>query len=131
MRHWLTAACALFFVVGCRNETTTETRNSETAHVAADNTGKNARDRDSTAVTPMDQGGNEADRSITQTIRKTVVGDDTLSTSGKNVKIITESGVVTLRGPVETAQEKADIVRIAQHVDGVKRVENQLEIAAK
>ena len=56
--------------------------------------------------------------------------DDTLSMTAKNVKIITANSVVTLRGPVKSDQEKASVVAIAQHVDGVKRVENQLEIAA-
>jgi len=49
---------------------------------------------------------------------------------GKNVKIITREGVVTLRGPVKTAAEKTQIGTIATETKGVKRVENQLEIAA-
>jgi osmotically-inducible protein OsmY len=98
---------------------------------AADNTGKNARDRGTEARTPMDQGETESDRTISQQIRSEVVKDDALSVNGKNVKIIAIDGVVTLRGPVETAREKADIAKIAKHVEGVKRIENQLEVAAK
>jgi osmotically-inducible protein OsmY len=94
---------------------------------AADNTDKNERDRNSAALTSGDQGGTEADRTVTQQIRQGVVGDDALSTTGKNVKIITVDGVVTLRGPVKTAQEKSTIAAIAQRVNGVKRVDNQLE----
>jgi osmotically-inducible protein OsmY len=99
--------------------------------VAADNTGKNERDRKAEALTPMDQGENEADRTITQQIRSSVVKADDVSMNGKNVKIITVDGVVTLRGPVETAREKKDIAAIAKRVDGVKRIDNQLEIASK
>jgi hyperosmotically inducible protein len=101
------------------------------ASPAADNTDKNERDRSAAAVTPGDQSESEADRTITQQARQNVVGDDALSMSAKNVKIVTSEGVVTLRGPVTTAQEKADIARIVKGVDGVKRVDNQLEIAAK
>jgi hyperosmotically inducible periplasmic protein len=101
------------------------------AHMAtnapADNTDKNERDRNSAALTPGDQGGSEADRTVTQQVRQGVMGDDALSTTGKNVKIITVDGVVTLRGPVKTAEEKATIASIAQRVNGVKRVDNQLE----
>jgi hyperosmotically inducible periplasmic protein len=94
---------------------------------AADNTDKNERDRSSAALTSGDQGGSDADRTVTQQIRQGVMGDDALSITGKNVKIITVDGVVTLRGPVKTAQEKSTIAAIAQHVNGVKRVDNQLE----
>lgn len=98
---------------------------------SADNTGKNERDRTGATQTSGDQGGSEADRRVTQQIRKTIVDDDKLSTSAKNVKIITQDGAVTLRGPVKSTLEKTEIGAIAQRVDGVKRVDNQLEIATK
>src|SRR5262245_28162690 len=91
----------------------------------ADNTGRNVRDRDDAARTPMDQGGGASDRRITQKIRKAVVDNDHLSTNAKNTKIITMDGVVTLRGPVKSPQEKATIAALAQKTVGVKRVENQ------
>jgi len=101
------------------------------AAVPADNTGKNERDQQAEALTPMDQGENESDRSITQQARQGVVKADEVSVNGKNVKIITVDGVVTLRGPVESAREKKEIANIVKHVDGVKRIDNQLEVASK
>lgn len=106
------------------------TRNTEASKPAADNTERNERDRDSNALTPMDQGESEADRKITQAIRQNVVGQDGLSMNAKNVKIITNEGVVTLRGPVESAAEKATIARLAQGVTGVNRIDNQLEVTS-
>jgi osmotically-inducible protein OsmY len=100
----------------------------DTKAVDADNTGRNARDADGGTVTPLDQGESEADRTITQQIRKAVVDQDQLSTNAKNVKIITMDGVVTLRGPVKSPEEKAAIAGVAQKTGGVKRVDNQLEI---
>jgi osmotically-inducible protein OsmY len=100
----------------------------DTRAVDADNTGRNARDADGNTLTPMDQGESEADRTITQQIRKAVVDHDQLSTNAKNVKIITQNGVVTLRGPVKSQEEKAAIASVAQKTGGVKRVDNQLEI---
>ena len=94
----------------------------------ADNTKRNARDADGHTLTPLDQGGSEADRTITQQIRKQVVDHDQLSTNAKNVKIITQDGVVTLRGPVKSTEEKAAIASVATKTSGVKRVDNQLEI---
>lgn len=95
---------------------------------AADNTEKNDNDRDPTALTPWDQGESETDRTITQKIRQAVMERDTLSTIAKNVKIITQGQVVTLRGPVKSDKEKAEIAAIAQTTPGVKQVDNQLEV---
>jgi len=99
------------------------------ASADADNTKKNERDRAEAALTPGDQGESEADRSITQSIRQAVVKDDALSFTAKNIKIITVDGVVTLRGPVKSDKEKTDIGALAQQVSGIKRVDNQLEVA--
>ena len=100
------------------------------ATAPADNTKVNERDRNTAALTPGDQGENEVDRTITQKVRQGVMKNDGLSITAKNVKIITANSVVTLRGPVKNDKEKADIVAIAQGTDGVKRVDNQLEVAA-
>ena len=94
----------------------------------ADNTGRNVRDRDDRMRTPTDQGGSASDRDITARIRREIVANDALSTNAHNVKIITTDGIVTLRGPVKTVQEKAAVAAAAQHAPGVKRVDNQLEI---
>ena len=101
-----------------------------TAAVEPDNTGRNVRDRNDATKTPMDQSENEADRTITQNIRQALTADDSLSTNAKNVKIITNDGTVTLRGPVKNEQEKTAIEAKAKQVAGVKSVDNQLEIAS-
>lgn len=131
--------CALLVAAGCDQQvegTAKQDRGvdnpgkDDTSAVPADNTKKNERDRDPAALTPGDQGESEADRTITQNIRRAVVGKDGLSLTAKNVKIITRDGITTLRGPVKSEQEKAEIGALAQGVEGVKRVDNQLEVAA-
>ena len=97
--------------------------------VAADNTKANRRDADTAAPTPMDQGNNTSDLKITQEIRKAVVADGSLSFTAKNVKIITTGGKVTLRGPVNTAEERERIAAAARKVAGAANVDNQLEVA--
>jgi len=106
----------------------TRVASSDQAAQDADNTGRNVRDRDDTAKTPMDQGSSESDRNITAHIRKEIVDNDGLSTNAHNVKIITTEGIVTLRGPVKSTQEKAWVAAAAHRAPGVKRVDNQLEI---
>jgi len=96
----------------------------------ADNTDKNERDRSGVSETPFDQKENASDLAISQAIREAVVDDDALSMDAKNVKIITADGVVTLRGPVSSIQEKSTIAATAKRTSGVKSVNDQLEVAA-
>lgn len=95
---------------------------------APDNTKVNKRDTNSAALTPMDQNNNQTDLKITQQIRQAVMADGTLSFTAKNVKIITQNGKVTLRGPVNSAQERDAIDAAARKVAGSTQVDNQLEV---
>jgi len=123
----LTVLALVAAASGCARD---EDKPAHPANVAADNTKKNERDRDPSALTPGDQGESEADRTITQKIRQEVVKDDSLSMTAKNIKIITLNGVVTLRGPVKSEKEKTEIAALVQRVGGMTRVDNQLEIAS-
>jgi hyperosmotically inducible protein len=91
-----------------------------------DNTKQN---KDQTNPTADDQKMNPADRTITQKIRKALHDDGALSTYAHNIKIITQDGKVTLRGPVRSEDEKASIEAKAVAVAGVGNVTNQLEVA--
>lgn len=121
-----------FVMLGCSKDQdrADQTGSKSSSSVAADNTAKNERDRNDATKTAGDQSENEADRKITQEVRKSIVADDKLSTSAQNVKIITNDGQVILRGPVKTEDEKKAIESKAKQVAGVKNVENQLEIAS-
>jgi len=96
---------------------------------AADNTRVNVRDRDSRTLTPLDQGNSQADVDTTAQIRKEIIADSAMTTDAKNVKIITLNGHVTLRGPVNTADEKSRIAEIADRIASAGNVDNQLEVS--
>ena len=98
----------------------------------ADNSRMNTRDQTGATQTPQDQaGGTEADRKLLAAVRRAVAGDKTLSTSAHNVKIVTKDGVVTLRGPVNSENEKGKVAQLARQVAGVSSVENQLDVKTK
>jgi len=99
-----------------------------TKPVKPDNTAVNKRDRDASALTPMDQSESPSDLKITQEIRQAVMKDGSLSFSAKNVKIITIAGKVTLRGPVKNAAERTAIESAATKVAGAGRVDSHLEV---
>ena len=94
----------------------------------ADNTGINVRDKDGATQTPQDQTTGADDRKLVAEVRRAIVDDKSLSTSAHNVKIVANGGVVTLRGPVTSKEEKTKVEKHAQQVAGVSSVENQLDI---
>jgi hyperosmotically inducible periplasmic protein len=121
-------AIILLVLAGSASAQPAEKTQAQLVQTAPDNTGRNVRDRSGATLTPGDQSENEADRTVTKRLRQAVVADDSLSTTAKNVKIITINGVVTLRGPVNSPQEKQNIEAKALQVAGAVRVDNQLEI---
>ena len=115
------AMSTLIFAAGC------DKKDAGMNPPAADNTKVNERDRNKT-VTPLDQGNGSAELETTQKIRQALMADDTLSQDAKNAKVITNAGVVTLRGPVKSDAEKAAIDAIARRYAGTNRVDNQLDV---
>ena len=98
---------------------------------APDNTKNNQGDASQGAMTSDQQKMNPADRNTTKQIRKSIMQDSSLSTYAHNIKIITRDGKVTLKGPVRTEEDKANIQAKAVAVAGADNVTNQLEIAPK
>ena len=101
------------------------------ASVPADNTALNARDKNGDTLTPMSQSESKPDLELAARVRRAIVKDRKLSTTAKNIKVITQNGTVTLRGPVRSEMEKADIVQRAKRIAGEDKVNDQLDIAAK
>ena len=94
----------------------------------ATNTERYARDGDGAHPTADDQSENKQDIDIAAKVRRAVVSDNSLSTNAHNVKIITNEGQVTLRGPVDSEAEKEAIVAKAKEVAGDDRVVDELEL---
>ena len=93
-----------------------------------DNSAINERDRSGETETSGDQSNSSADLKITQAIRQALVKDSELSMTAKNIKVITNNGQVTLRGPVKNAQEKAKIDQLAKSAAGGAQIDNQVDV---
>jgi hyperosmotically inducible protein len=117
----------LLGAVGCEEPTAPPVNQGAQRTPAPDNTGTNVRDRSDSLKTPINQNENQADIDITAGIRKRVV-DSPMSTNAHNIKIITQDRKVTLRGPVNSDDEKKQIEAIARDVAGASNVDSQLEI---
>ena len=101
---------------------------TQQASPAPDNTKVNVRDRSQNEPTADQQKDNRSDRDITQQIRQSIMKDNSLSTYAHNVKIVTQDGQVTLKGPVRSEIEKKAIETKAAEIAGEGKVTSELNI---
>jgi hyperosmotically inducible periplasmic protein len=98
---------------------------------APDNTKVNKADRDQNRPTADQQKENRSDREITRQIRRSITQDKALSSYAHNVKIITQNGNVTLRGPVRSEEDKNAIEAKANEIAGNTHVKSEIQVVVK
>jgi osmotically-inducible protein OsmY len=106
-------------------------QNSSAEQPAADNTKTNERDKNKAEPTADQQKETQSDREMTRQIRRSIVQDKSLSTYAHNVKIISQNGMVTLKGPVRSDEEKTAVEAKAAEIAGKDKVTSQLEVKPK
>jgi len=105
---------------------------AQSTQTAPDNTKVNKSDRNTQSPTAdKEMKGNLSDRQVIAHIRREVVKDKSLSTYAHNVKIVSENGKVTLRGPVRSEEEKQKIEQYAKKYAADQNVINELTVAGK
>lgn len=128
MKSLLTVAASLM-LLGCLATSGAGTMQAQDSSASQpDNTRMNKADNNSSNPTADQQQKDRSDRDITQQIRKSITMDKSLSTYAHNVKIIAQSGMVTLRGPVRTDEEKQTIEQKAAEVVGKDKVTSELSV---
>ncbi|HVZ17136.1 MAG TPA: BON domain-containing protein [Terriglobales bacterium] len=90
----------------------------QTPNGPADNTRVNQRDRNAAEPTADQQKMNGPDTKLAASVRKSIMDDKTLSTYAHNVKVIVQNGVITLKGPVHSAEERRSVVAKAADAAG-------------
>lgn len=106
-------------------------QDSSAQEPAPDNTKVNRRDKNKAEPTADQQKENRPDREIARQIRRSLLQDKSLSTYAHNVKIIAQSGMVTLKGPVRSEEEKTAVEAKATEIAGADKVTSQLEVKPK
>ncbi len=97
---------------------------------APDNSKVNQRDRSQNEATADQQKANRSDRELTRAVRRALVKDKSLSTYAHNVKIISQNGMVTLKGPVSSRDEKQAVeAKAAEVVGAPDKIHSELEVA--
>jgi hyperosmotically inducible periplasmic protein len=125
-RSLLFSALLLFGSTGLLLAQEPATQNS-----ATDNTKMNQPDRSANSLNADKQSNNESDRNLTQQVRQAIIADKSLSTYAHNVKVITQNGQVTLKGPVRSEDEKRSIEAKAATIAGESKVTSELTIKPK
>jgi osmotically-inducible protein OsmY len=104
-------------------------QNADSNGVKPDNTKVNQRDRDPNQPTADQQKNNATDLDLAKNIRRSIVEDKSLSSDAHNVKVISQNGTVTLKGPVKSEAEKSAIVSKAVSVAGsADKVVDQMSV---
>lgn len=98
---------------------------------SSDNTKINQRDRNPNEPTADQQKNDRSDRDITQQVRQAIIADKTFSTYAHNVKVITQNGQVTLKGPVRSEDEKRSVEEKATAIAGDGKVSSELTVKPK
>src|SRR5689334_20216823 len=78
---------------------------------------------------PTRTGDTPDDLTLTARIED-AIAHSTFTKDARGVTVITNSGVVTLRGSVTTASAKQEMTRLAAAIPGVRLVSNQIQVAA-
>ena len=104
-------------------------QNTDSGNVKPDNTKVNKQDRETNQPTADQQANNAADLDLTKNIRRAIMEDKSLSTNAHNVKVISQNGTVTLKGPVKSDTEKSAIVSKAVSLaGGADKVVDQMSV---
>lgn len=69
------------------------------------------------------------DWKLTMKVKAAILGDDSLSPGNRFVSVSTTDGIVTITGKVSDKYQMHEIVKTAESVEGVKKVENQMTIS--
>lgn len=97
----------------------------------ADNTKVNQQDQNPNQPTADQQQNNRSDRDLTLQVRQAIISDKTLSTYAHNIKVITQNGQVTLKGPVRSEEEKSAVEAKAAAIAGDGKVTSELTVKPK
>ena len=113
--------CAVVLALGCGSAAFAQDQSGANA----DNSVQNKNHQ----TTAQQQPENTSDRMLTKKVRQALIADKSLSTYAHNVKIIAQNGNVTLKGPVNSEEEKQSIAsKAAEVAGGPDKVTNDLTV---
>jgi osmotically-inducible protein OsmY len=98
---------------------------------APDNSKMNQQDRQKSEPTADQQKNNQSDLEMAREIRRSLTKDKSLSTYAHNVKVIAQDGKITLKGPVQSDDEKSAVLAKAAQVAGQGNINDEITVTSK
>ena len=96
----------------------------------ADDSRVNQRDQKQGEATAGQQKRNAGDRDLAAKIRRSLMADKSLSLYAHNVNIISQNGIVTLKGPVRTDLELQTVLANTVEITGnLNKIVNEMAVA--
>lgn len=125
----MTNSKPFFVIILCVSAVAASGQTADSNAHKADNTKVNSRDRKAAEPTADQQKMNSGDRDLTKKIRQAIMADKSLSTYAHNIKIISQDGNVTLKGPVRSEDEKKSVISKATGVTGsADKITDQISV---
>lgn len=80
---------------------------------------------------PSAQGAASTDAEMTSKVRQALMDDTTVGTAAQHIRVNTKNGVVTLRGKVESTEERDEAIAKAKQVAGDANVKDEMTVSKK
>ena len=96
--------------------------------VAPDNSAANRPSANGSELTAQDQSNAAWSTNITRKIRADLVGNKSLSTNAKNIKIIVINNRILLKGPVDSHVEIDKILKSAANIAPTHKIDNEMVV---
>lgn len=80
---------------------------------------------------PTTQGAASTDSEMTSKVRHALMNDNTVGTAAQHIRVATKNGVVTLRGRVESTEERDAALAKAKQIAGDANVKDDITVAKK
>ena len=81
--------------------------------------------------TMKDQASPAGDSQLASKVRKALMDDSTLSSTAQNVKVSSHAGTITLKGKVNTPEDRDAVVAKAKEIAGSTNVKDELTVSSK
>jgi BON domain len=125
--------CAVFAglsILGCDSNTNRPVTSDRTTSPSPSSPAPSATSPSATASSPSAGSTSATDQALSQRIASSLREDSSLAGTTPNITVEVNNGTVTLKGSVNSQQQRSDIESKVRNITGVTQVVNNLEIAS-
>jgi hypothetical protein len=125
--------CAVFAglsILGCDNNTNRPVTSDRTTSPSPSSTAPSATNPSATSSAPSAASTSATDQALSQRIASSLREDSSLAATAPNITVEVNNGTATLKGSVNSQQQRSEIESKVRNITGVTQVVNNLEVAS-